>query len=307
MVGVDLLVGGDHLVEVGLVQVGVLGHSLALLGLLQRVLERAVRDFPHDVAVHLDEAAIGIAGEAGIARLRGQAFDRGVVETEVEDRVHHARHGLRRPRANAHQQRIAGAAERAAHQGFQALQVRGHLVTETVRIGAPVLVERRAHLGGEREPRRHRDAQAGHLGEVRSLAAEQLLHVGPPLGGPVSEEVDVLALVLALCHVCPPGVLPVGERCSRTVSRRKGGPGPERRSQKAAPVAPSILCWTIASFPSRPSRRLRAACFDPCTAIQAASSTRTCSSNSISRSSSSSMFSIYPFMRSSISHNLRST
>jgi hypothetical protein len=46
-----------------------------------------------DVAVHLDEAAVGIVDEARVAGLRHEGGGRLVVEAQVEDGVHHARHG----------------------------------------------------------------------------------------------------------------------------------------------------------------------------------------------------------------------
>src|SRR5205807_779652 len=49
---------------------------------------------------HHDEAAIGVPRKSIVARERRQAFDGYVVETEIEDRVHHAWH--RGSRAAAH-------------------------------------------------------------------------------------------------------------------------------------------------------------------------------------------------------------
>ena len=54
----------------------------------------------HHVAVHLDEAAVAVVGEAAIAGLHAQRFDRLVVEAEVEDGVHHARHRVAGARAH---------------------------------------------------------------------------------------------------------------------------------------------------------------------------------------------------------------
>ena len=48
---------------------------------------------PHGCcAVHHDEAAVGVIGEARVFRFRGKTFDGFVVETEVEDGLHHAGH-----------------------------------------------------------------------------------------------------------------------------------------------------------------------------------------------------------------------
>ena len=53
------------------------------------------------------------------------------------------------------------------------------LLLETVRQLAAVGVVGRAHLGGDGEARRHRQAEARHLRQVGALAAQQLLHAAP--------------------------------------------------------------------------------------------------------------------------------
>ena len=63
-------------------------------------------DAQHDIAVHLDEAAIAVIGEARIAGALGQALDGLVVEAEIEHGIHHAGHRGARARADRDQQRI---------------------------------------------------------------------------------------------------------------------------------------------------------------------------------------------------------
>ena len=47
----------------------------------------------HDIAVHLDKAAVGIIGKAFVARRLGEPGNRVGIEAEIEHRVHHAGHG----------------------------------------------------------------------------------------------------------------------------------------------------------------------------------------------------------------------
>ena len=68
--------------------------------------------------VHLDEAAIGVVGESRIGGLRSETFDGPIVETQVEDGFHHARHGAGRTGADGDQQRVIGVAELLPHGGF---------------------------------------------------------------------------------------------------------------------------------------------------------------------------------------------
>ena len=56
------------------------------------VLEVIFVDLEDDAGVHLDEAAVGVEREAFVVRRLGQALHGLVVQAEVEDRVHHARH-----------------------------------------------------------------------------------------------------------------------------------------------------------------------------------------------------------------------
>ncbi len=83
------------------------------------MLELVLVDVQHDVAVHLDEAAVRVLGKAAVAGLALQALDRVVVHAQVQDRVHHAGHRELRARAHRDQQRIVGVAQLLAHEGLE--------------------------------------------------------------------------------------------------------------------------------------------------------------------------------------------
>ena len=91
--GHGLLVVGDDLLPVLGRERGVDGDVQALLMLVEDLLEHVVVEVEHHVRIHLDETAIGIEGEAAVARQLGQPLHRFVVQAEIEDGVHHARHG----------------------------------------------------------------------------------------------------------------------------------------------------------------------------------------------------------------------
>ena len=85
----------------------------------------------HDIAIHLDEAAVAIPREALVLGDGGQRKDGRVIETQVEDRIHHARHRVARTGADGHQQRHAlGVAELAAHDFLHVLHAGFHLRLE---------------------------------------------------------------------------------------------------------------------------------------------------------------------------------
>jgi hypothetical protein len=81
------------------------------LDLVERVLEPVVLDAHHDIAEHVDQTPVRVVGEPAVARLLGEALDGLVVETQVQDGVHHARHRDRRARADGDQERVFLVAE----------------------------------------------------------------------------------------------------------------------------------------------------------------------------------------------------
>ena len=99
----DLLVGVDQVAQQLGRHLGVRGGAGQLLGRVEEGVELLARELEHDPAVHGDEAAVRVEGEALVAGLLGQALDRAVVEPEVQDGVHHAGHGELGARAHRDQ------------------------------------------------------------------------------------------------------------------------------------------------------------------------------------------------------------
>jgi hypothetical protein len=167
------------------VEVGVLALALQRV---ERVLEQVAVDPEHRLAEHLDEPPVRVPREAVVAaRLLGQAVHRLVVEPDVENGLHHARHGELRPGAHAHQQRVVGLPEPPAHLLLERVEVLGDLLLEAVRYDARRQVVT-AGVGGDRESRGNGEPEVGHFGKVRSLAAKKILEIPVALG----EVVNVL-------------------------------------------------------------------------------------------------------------------
>ena len=156
----------------------------------------------HHVAVHLHEAAVHVVGEAGVAGALDETGRDAVVDAQVQDGVHHSRHGDPGPGAHREQERVGGVAETAAH----GLLHRGHggvdLPLQLGGVLAAVVVVPGADLGADGEPGGHGQLQAGHLRQVGALAAEELPLRGVALGAGGAELVHVLdgRVPLALGH-----------------------------------------------------------------------------------------------------------
>ncbi len=186
---VDRLEGLDDLLPVLGLHLGVFLVALLAFVVAQGVLELRLLDVLRHVAEHGDEAAVGVPGEARVAALLLERDDRLVVEAEVEDRVHHAGHRELRARAHGDEKRVHLAAELLAGDLLEEAQVLLHLGVELLRDLPAEAVVFAADLGGDGETG---EADAGHLGEVRALAAEQVLHVALALGVFGAEEIDHL-------------------------------------------------------------------------------------------------------------------
>jgi hypothetical protein len=129
-----------------------------------------------DLAEQLDEAPVGVVAEALVAGLGDQALQGVGVQAQVEDGVHHARHGHGGAGAHRHQQRVVAAAEGLAGGRSTPAMCARVLLHDAVRQTPLRGVEiGQAGLGGDDEARRHAQADLGHLAQVGALAAEQFL------------------------------------------------------------------------------------------------------------------------------------
>src|SRR5215212_6217457 len=156
----------------------------------------------------LAEAQVAVPGEASVAALTGEAFHGLVVETQVEDRIHHAGHGDGRPRAHGDQQRVVRVAQSFAGHRFEAGLVFVDSLDEIRRELATVLEVTPGLLGRDGVAGRHRQAvllsaervavgYGGHLGHARPLTAQKLPAFVPagdehPLDLVPAEEIDGL-------------------------------------------------------------------------------------------------------------------
>ncbi|KKL89725.1 hypothetical protein LCGC14_1911810, partial [marine sediment metagenome] len=173
-----------------LVHLGVAGGAAARTGLRKRLLEGIGVQMERDLGEHLDEATVGVQGEASVAGLPGEPFYGLIVEAKVEDGVHHAGHGVAGAGADGHEERAVRGAEAAAKRLFYLLKMVTEFIPEAVGQLAVVAVVVAAGLGGNGKARRHWQVQAGHFGKVGPLAAQKVSHGGAAF----REAVDVFHL-----------------------------------------------------------------------------------------------------------------
>ncbi len=137
----------------------------------------------HHVAVHLHETTVGVPGEAGVAALFSEGSHGGVIHAEVEHGVHHAGHGCAGTRANRHEQGIGGVVKFFAGEGFDMLDGFLYFLGEALNnFFLAILGVFSADIGGDGEAGRYGHSEKVHLGEVGTLAAEEVSHLGIAFG-----------------------------------------------------------------------------------------------------------------------------
>ena len=179
-------------------QVGVFFRADFLLEVVHHFVERLVvvpADFLYahdDIAVHLHEAAIAIPRPARVARLAPEHFHRLVVETEVQNRVHHAGHRLACAGADGNQQRILAVAELLARDRFEFRERSTDLVSQNFGIRLLVGVVVRADFGGNGESWRDGQTDPRHFMQVCAFAAEQRLLRAVAIGLAAAKKINIL-------------------------------------------------------------------------------------------------------------------
>ncbi len=199
----ELLELRDHPAEILLLQSGVvvdLGPGLGPVenDLVGIVVFMGVGLHPHHHApVHLQEATVAVPGELGVAGPGREGFHHPVIDSEVEDGVHHAGHRLAGAGADREEERILEVAEFLAHGLLDLGDIGLDLALERFGVSPAVFVVVGADLRGDGEPGRHGNADAAHLGKIRPLAPQKRFLIPGPVRLAVTKVINVLALPAA--------------------------------------------------------------------------------------------------------------
>ena len=167
-------------------KLGIKANAASFLFLLEDGFERIgislLFNSENHIGIHLNEPAVRIKCKSGILGALNQSSDRVIVQTQIEHRVHHPRHGLARAGTNRNQQRVFRIAKATAEYFFHARKAGSDLGAEFFRVTTIVTVIIFANLGGNREPGRNGNTDAGHFMQARAFSAEKLAHPGMPFG-----------------------------------------------------------------------------------------------------------------------------
>ena len=178
---IDRFVLRDDCLQILSLELCVIHIAVSFLLSFENAVEIGLAHAHYDVGEHLDESSVGIVSESRIAGLGRKALDRDIIETEVQDRIHHTGHGCSCAGTDGNKKRILRVAELLALNAFEPLESFKDLLRCVLVDGLAVIVIVRACLSGNGETVRDRKTDVGHLRQVRALAAEKIAHVGIPL------------------------------------------------------------------------------------------------------------------------------
>src|SRR5262249_52641154 len=148
-------------------------------------------------------------------------------QADVQDRLHHARHGELGTGADADQERVGGVAQPTAHRPFQVSQVARDLLIQPVGRGVVCQVIATG-VRGNSEARWHGEAKICHLGEVGALATQEVLEVF----------VTLSEVIYELRHCTPPR--PVSSPCKGDSTQLMSGPEMRLCLNRKLPTTVSI-------------------------------------------------------------------
>ena len=200
VLGENLLEFSDEFLQVFSGKLGVALHAASELLGGNGVFEQVAVEAHNHVREHLDETTIAVPREAGVVGMLDKAVDRLVVQAKVQNRVHHAGHRHGSAGANGNKQWIFGVADALAD---ALLEVEAVLLNGVERAFRPRVIRVcifHAGLAGNGKARGHGQANKSHFGEVRALAAKDVLHILVAFSNVVA--LSVLAERVDTLNVC---------------------------------------------------------------------------------------------------------
>ncbi len=171
----------SELLEVVSVQLYVLFNALLSLHLVDELFEVLLTNFHNDVGVHLDESSVAVPSPARVIGLLCDNINNFFVETEVEDGIHHTRHGSSRTGTDGNEKRVLEVTEFLTGDLLHLADVLKDLCEDLVIDLTTVFIILCTSLCGDRKTLRNRKSEVGHLSKVCTLTAEELTHAAVAL------------------------------------------------------------------------------------------------------------------------------
>ena len=168
-----------ELLEVVAAYLKVVGHAELRLQIVEELLESVLADVvislgEGHVGKHHDEASIAVVNESLICASSDHCGCDFVVQTEVQNGVHHAGHGEFRTGSDGEEKWVGWVAELLVLSSFDVRKRGFHFREQRFWKGFSGCVVFGADFGGDGESWRDRKTDVGHLGKVCSLASKEI-------------------------------------------------------------------------------------------------------------------------------------
>ena len=174
-------------------KIGIKRKSFPVLQRLENILEMMMINTKHHIRIHLDEPAIGIPSKPRITRIPRQCRNGHIVQPEIQNRIHHARHRSPRARPDRDKQRFLRITKLLSRQRADMRQRRIDSSRQIGRISLAMIIKIGANFSGNRKSGRHWQSEIAHFSQIGPLATEQILHRSVAAGAAIPESVHPLS------------------------------------------------------------------------------------------------------------------
>ena len=164
-------------VEIVCAELDVLSDAAIFFHLVDEFFKVFLADFHNDVGEHLDETSVAVPSPSGIAGFLCEHVHDLLVETEIENGVHHARHRRSCARADGYEKRIFCIAEFLAGDCFEFLNIIHDFGFDGIVDVSAVFIVLSARFRRDGESLRNGKTDVGHFCEVCTFATEKLTHL----------------------------------------------------------------------------------------------------------------------------------
>ncbi|CAK7065791.1 MAG: hypothetical protein DELT_03107 [Desulfovibrio sp.] len=173
---IDFFVFLDEVFQIIRIQFRVHLDAFCVFGSLELFFKFFFVDAHNNVGEHLDESPVAVIRPTRIAGLLRHTLNRNVIEAEVQDRVHHTRHGSAGAAAYGYEERIFLVAELLAGNLFRLRHCIINLLHYFVGDLFAVFIVLRASFRRNRKALGNRQTKVGHLCQVCAFAPKKVSH-----------------------------------------------------------------------------------------------------------------------------------
>ena len=148
-----------------------------LLAAVKNLIEFGLRNFHYDVTEHLNETSVTVVSKTFVSGLGSQALYGIVIQSQVQNRIHHSRHGNRCAGTNGNQKRVLDVSELLSHYLFQFIQVFVHFPNDFLVQHAALVQIILAGIGRNSKSERYRQTDFRHLCQVGTFTSQKVSHI----------------------------------------------------------------------------------------------------------------------------------